>query len=246
MQRTHPTSRLSGRWPASAGGQVALPRRCARAGLLCAAFRSWSGVLALVLLACGTPALAQENLRNSFPGRRIGGATRGECSSRLIVHLVPPSSVLAPGSAGLGLLQGPSANPTPLAVELRPLGRGGQPDRTLQPLLQRTLPPQPIGVTLLPLAALTTPMVWESSYVCGTSSAAATADPLNFVEAVSPPALSLLMVNGAADDSRIQAALRELRQACGGTVATADLVRRFDLGDVAKSDWPARLPVRCP
>jgi len=205
-----------------------------------------SGLVALLLLACGTPSLAQESLRSSFPGRRIGGATRAECSSRLIVHLVPPSSVLAPGSAGLGLLQGPSANPTPLAVELRPLGRSGQPDRTLTPLLQRTLPPLPIGVTLLSLAAVPSPTVWESSYVCGTTPAAAPADPLSFVEAVSPPALSLLIANGTADDGRIQAALRDLRQACGGTVATADLVRRFDLGDVVQSDWPARLPVRCP
>ena len=219
-------------------------------GRFCPATRpgGWlrSGLVALLLLACGTPTVAQENLRSSFPGRRIGGATRGECSSRLIVHLVPPTSVLAPASAGPGLLQGPSANPSPLAIELRPLGRGGQPDRNLKPLLQRTLPPLPIGVTLLSLAAVSTPTVWESSYICGTPPAAASGDPLSFVEAVSPPALSLLIANGTAEDGRIQAALRDLRQACGGTVATADLVRRFDLSDVVQSDWPARLPVRCP
>jgi hypothetical protein len=203
--------------------------------------------LALLLLAWGAPAIAQETLRSSFPGRRIGGATRGECSSRLIVHLVPPSSVVAPGSAGIGLLQGPSAEPAPLTVELRPLGRGGQMDRTLPPLQQRTLPPQPIGVTLLPLATVTRSVVWESSYVCGTAPAAApAADPLQFVEAVSPPAISLLIAAGGAEDLRVQAALRELRRACGGTVATADLARTFALQDVVRSDWPSRLPVRCP
>lgn len=204
--------------------------------------------LALLILASGAPSLAQDALRNSFPGRRIGGATRGECTSRLIVHLVPPSSVLAPGSAGLGLLQGPSAAPVPLVVELRPLGRGGNPDASVKPLLQRTLPAMPMGITLLPLAPVNSPTVWESSYACGAAAGApqAPADPLSFVESVSPPALSLLVPQGSAADSGVLAALGQLRQACGGTVATADLVRGFALEDVARPDWPARLPVRCP
>jgi len=204
--------------------------------------------LALLLLASAAPSLAQDSLRNTFPGRRIGGATRGECSSRLIVHLVPPSSVLAPGTAGLGLLQGPSANPVPLVIELRPLGRGGHADATVKPLLQRTLPAMPIGITLLPLAPLNSPTVWESSYACGGTAGAssATADPLSFVESVSPPALSLLVPQGSAADGQVLTVLGQLRQACGSTVATADLVRSFSLEDLVSPDWPARLPVRCP
>ena len=204
--------------------------------------------LVLLLLASDAPSMAQDSLRNSFPGRRIGGATRGECSSRLIVHLVPPSSVLAPGSGGLGLLQGPSANPVPLVVELRPLGRGGNLDATAKPLLQRTLPAMPIGITLLPLAAVNIPTVWESSYACGGTASASppAADPLSFVESVSPPALSLLVPQGSAADGQVLTALGQLRQACGSTVATADLVRSFALEDLVRPDWPARLPVRCP
>jgi hypothetical protein len=204
--------------------------------------------LVLLLLASGAPSLAQDSLRNTFPGRRIGGATRGECSSRLIVHLVPSSSVLAPGSGGLGLLQGPSASPVPLVVELRPLGRGGNPDATAKPLLQRTLPAMPMGITLLPLAAVNSPTVWESSYACGAAAGASpvAADPLSFVESVSPPALSLLVPQGSAADGPVLTALGQLRQACGSTVATADLVRSFALEDLVRPDWPARLPVRCP
>lgn len=208
------------------------------------------GQLALLLLlgATALPAAADQNLRSTFPGRRVGGATRGECAARLIVHLVPPSSVLAPGAAGLGLLLGPSPSPRPLAVELRPLGRGGAPDRSVKPLLQRTLAAEPAGVTLLPLAAVAVPTVWESSYVCGDAApaAAASADPLSFVEAASPPALSLLVPSGGAEDRRVQAALTQLRRSCGASVATAELARSFGLEDLLRSDWPERLPVRCP
>jgi hypothetical protein len=204
----------------------------------------------LLALAATSPAvLAQQNLRSTFPGRRIGGATRGECAARLIVHLVPPSSVLAPGSAGIGLLLGPSPNPRPLAVELRPLGRGGAPDRSVSPLLQRTLPASPAGITLLPIAGVQAPTVWESSYVCSdpaAAGAAAAADPLSFVESAAPPALSLLVPGGTAEDEKVQAALQSLRQACGGTVATAEIARSFGLEDLVRTDWPERLPVRCP
>jgi len=166
----------------------------------------------------------------------------------MIVHLVPPSSVLAPGSGGIGLLLGPSSNPRPLAVELRPLGRGGAPDRSATALLQRTLPAAPVGITLLPLAGVQAATVWESSFVCAdtAAAAAAAADPLSFVESTSPPALSLLVPSGTAEDRTLQASLMQLRKACGGTVATAEVARSFDLVDLLRSDWPERLPVRCP
>lgn len=214
-----------------------------------ARLRGLGGLALLPLVwAAALPAAADQNLRSTFPGRRVGGATRGECAARLIVHLLPPSSVLAPGAAGLGLLLGPSPNPRPLLVELRPLGRGGQPDRSEKPLLQRTLPAQPAGITLLPLAGVAAPTVWESSYVCADPAATTSpTDPLSFVEAASPPAISLLVPGAATPADRpVQAALTELRRSCGGSVATAQLARSFGLEDLLRSDWPERLPVRCP
>lgn len=44
---------------------------------------------------------AQANPRSTFPGRRVGGGTRGECSARTLVHLVPETSVYAPDASGL-------------------------------------------------------------------------------------------------------------------------------------------------
>ena len=48
-------------------------------------------VLVAVALA-GQAALAQPDSRNSFPGRRVGGGTRGACTSRLIAHLAPATT----------------------------------------------------------------------------------------------------------------------------------------------------------
>ena len=82
-------------------------------------FPSMLGVFGCMAIA--SQALAETNLRSSFPGRRVGGGTRGECTARLVAHLVPKSNVFAPGSSGLiAILQGPSANLNPLIVAFKP------------------------------------------------------------------------------------------------------------------------------
>jgi hypothetical protein len=210
-----------------------------------------------VLLAVAGPAadaLAQSattkpsNPRSTFPGRRIGGGTRGECSARLIAHLVPNSSVFAPGTPGtLGILEGPSASPSPLLVEFRPLSGGGTTEAARSAGQRRTLPASSAGITLFNLPPVRKPTVWESSYRCGGEPGATTGgDPLDFVSAEAPPALSLLVSDGTRDDAGIRANLQKLRGACGSTVPRAEVGSAFGLSDVITSDWPARIPVRCP
>ena len=201
-------------------------------------------LLATLLLAAGQDALAQSNLRSTFPGRRVGGGTRGECTARVLAHLVPASSVFAPGTdRTLGLLQGPTANPVPLQLEFRPPGdtAGGAGAAS-----RRDLPAAPAGITLFSLAATPIPSVWASSYRCGGDEAGGGgADPLDFVQSAAPPALSLVVSDVTTDDRTAQAALVRLSKACGATVPLQDVVQAFGLADVISADWPATLPVRC-
>ena len=201
------------------------------------------GLLALALDLPG--ALAGGNQRSTFPGRRIGGATRGECSSRLIAHLVPADSVFTPGANRvLGILEGPTAHPHQVLVSFRPEAAAAAKAPTTI-----TLPAMGPGITLLKRPALEGSTIWESSYRCGTggtASEASSADPLSFVSSESPPALSLLVTNASPDDIKVQQALKQLQRACGSTVPRAEVASSFGLADVITSDWPERLPVRCP
>lgn len=197
--------------------------------------------LLLALMGASLPAEAQPNLRSTFPGRRVGGATRGECSARLIAHLVPSNSVFAPGETRvLGIVEGPSANPRPIQVSFRPEGSAaGAATQTL------SLPAAGVGIVLFKQPQGSLPLRWESSYQCD-APAAPSDDPLAFVSAGSPPALSLLVQDATGEDVRLQQALQSLRKACGGSIARAELASTFALADVIKEDWPAQLPVRCP
>jgi len=186
--------------------------------------------------------------RSSFPGRRIGGATRGECTARLIAHLVPDDSVYAPGASQmLGILEGPTANPRPVLVAFRSEGApAGAP-----PASSLTLPALGPGITLFRRPALQGATVWESSYRCespatSTGTDPAAADPLAFISTQAPPALSLLVGTANPEDAKIQKSLQSLQRSCGGTVSRAEVASSFGLADVLTSDWPERLPVNCP
>lgn len=201
-------------------------------------------VLAATVALAGTwlPVQAQPNLRSTFPGRRVGGATRGECSARLIAHMVPSNSVFAPGDTGLvGILQGPTANPRPIQVTFK--SEGGTGSSSSQVI---NLPASGEGIVLIHAPKLTGPTRWESTFVCEDASATANDDPLAFVTAGSPPPLTLLLNEASPDDTLLQKALLKLRKACGGSVPRSEVASSFALADVLKDGWPAQLPVSCP
>ena len=225
-------------------------RRLANATLIAlAAVGLPLSAVGLPIAAVGLPqaALAQANLRNTFPGRRIGGGTRGECSARLIAHLVPASSVFAPGAgASIGLLEGPTAQPRPLQLSFRPLTSAGTAAKAQASTMTRELPAAPMGVVLLKVAPIKSATIWESAYRCDASGAQASADGLEFVQTAAPPAVSLLVPDAQRDDQAILVALKQLQAQCGKTVATAELAKSFGLADVISPEWPQQLPVRCP
>ena len=195
----------------------------------------------LSVLHCIMPitALAQADLRSSFPGRRVGGGTRGECSARILAHLVPDSSVFAPGAtSGLGLVQGPTANPVSLNISFKSES-GGSP-------ITRTLPAESAALILISGSSISAPTVWESEFDCASADGSASSDPLAFVETTSPPAVSLLVPEPDASDAPVQAALMKLRSSCGDTVPARATLGQFGLADIVTAEWPQDLPVRCP
>lgn len=202
----------------------------------------WAVALIGCLLAAALPPVdAQPSLRSSFPGRRIGGATRGECSSRLIAHLVPADSVFASGSTRLlAVLQGPTANPQPAQLTFSPAVE--TPAATGSTLV---LPASALGLWLFRQPPAKQPVRWESMYQCDQAPSQPSDDPLAFVSAASPPAISLLLTTNSSEFQALQSVLQQLQRSCGGTVSRELVATRFGLADVIKDDWPEQLPVRC-
>ena len=211
---------------------MALSQRC---------FRSVFGML----LAAGIlPVAAEPNLRSTFPGRRVGGGTRGECTARFLVHLVPESSVFAPGDQPwLGVLQGPTQAPKPLLVDLRRLVAAGTADDAQDRLRRLRFPASEAGVSLF-RAPLAEGVVWESSYQCIPAKPGDESDE-GETGFDAPPAISLLLSDATAVDRSIQDRLATLRGQCGRSVSKQQLIADFNLSNLDLSRWPDPLPVRC-
>ena len=200
--------------------------------------------LGILCVGSWLPEALQAAPRNAFPGRRIGGGTRGECAARPIVHLVPPSSVYAMGTTALiGWLEGPSSNPQPLQVTLRVAAADGSADAGAAPVVQKQVPAAANRLVLLSIPREPRPLLWESSYRCGTEDGG---DEFGFITATAPPALSLLVQQDGQKDQQLQQQLASLKASCGATMPLAPLKAVLQLGDdVIDASWPQTLTVAC-
>ena len=189
--------------------------------------------------------LPRKLLYTLFPGRRVVGSTRAECTSRLLVHLVSPASVYSPGpSRYLALLKGPTTRPRPAVVSFRTYLKEGSTYRVGPVLQQKQLDPAGPGVYLLRSPGLREPMVWESSFNCQ-EDADSEIGLLGFVQAAAPPAMTLLLDASMPGDKIVAKNISWLTESCDANVVVQELSRRFQLADLITSDWPTELPVLC-
>ena len=203
-----------------------------------------SSLLGLLSVGVWTSAAVQAAPRNSFPGRRIGGGTRGECAARPIVHLVPASSVYAPGPKALiGWLEGPSLDPQPVEVTLHALAADGRVDPVAPPVLSKQVTAAANRLVLLSVPSGPRPLLWESSYRCGPHKGE---DEFGFISTSAPPARSRLVQQGGQDDQQLQQLLASLKASCGATSHLAPLKAALQLGDDLIDDsWPESVTVEC-
>ena len=77
--------------------------------------------LTTIILPANLMSQEQLNIGSAFPGRRLGGGTRGECSARKIMHLVPDNNILFHNSKGtIALIIGPSKTPKDVKIVFKP------------------------------------------------------------------------------------------------------------------------------
>ena len=203
-----------------------------------------STLLGIFCVGSLLPKGVQAAPRDSFPGRRVGGGTRGECAARKIVHLVPPSSVFAPGATALiGWLEGPTSTPQPLEVTLRTAAADGSADAGAAPVVEKQVPAAANRLVLLSIPTGPRPLLWESSYRCGADDGS---DEFGFITASAPPAVSLLVEQSGQVDQKLQQQLASLKVLCGATTPLAPLQTAFQIGDdVIDASWPQNVTVAC-
>ena len=186
-----------------------------------------------------------DNIRAAFPGRRVGGGTRGECSARSLVHLVPVSSTYSPGESGLiALLQGPSNSPVPVDISIKPYLENDKEKKNFQHF-HKQLIASDLVIVLLNSPISNEPLIWESSFKCNDDSTDLSSDPFGFIQESSPPAVSLILPTPNSIDINFSNNLKWLSESCETKVPANEVSKRFKVNDLITSEWPKDIPVVC-
>lgn len=186
----------------------------------------------------------QERLKNrqTFPGRRIGGGTRGKCNSRLLVHLVPSSNIYTPDSSkNIALLIGPSNEPKSLLIKFSK-------EKTEKELIQDTqvLDSSTSKVIIIKSPDVNFPIIWESSFDCNKENKTHN-DPLNFVESFAPPAKTLIKNKSQNNEDKLNAnKILNLTAKCNQKIYFNHLLNLFDLNELRETIQPgSKINIEC-
>ena len=137
----------------------------------------------------------QMNIGSAFPGRRLGGGTRGECSARKIMHLVPENNILFHNSNGqIALIIGPSNKPKDVKIAFKSYYSQFEdingPSPGIDDLLISNSSEK---IIILYIPKKNFPFTWESSFECSEDNEDSFNDfGFDFIQDNSPPAISLI------------------------------------------------------
>ena len=178
------------------------------------------------------------NINNAFPGRRVGGGTRGECSSRLLINLVNKDNALYLNNLDpIAILAGKSKTSESIRISLindnrKVLNSINIPSETSELIIIKSLP---IGID----------QILEAKPICKNDTD--NYDPFTIVSSVFPPTKSYLLKNKRNKDKEIKSYLSTMLNKCNTQVGVNQIINMWELekGLAEKYNLPENIPIKC-
>ena len=208
-------------------------------------------ISALILLPSIFPKylISQEiNIGSAFPGRRLGGGTRGECSARKIMHLVPDNNILFHNSEGqIALIIGPSSSPKDVKIAFKPYsspdGNFNGPSPEIDELFIANSSEK---IILLNIPKKKFPFTWESAFECSDDNEESfDGFGFNFIQDNSPPAISLIAPESLQKKNNSEDKILWLSKYCGKNISQNELNKKFILNELFDENWSDEIFVDC-
>ncbi|MBT7202631.1 MAG: hypothetical protein HN867_03965, partial [Deltaproteobacteria bacterium] len=129
-------------------------------------------------------------------------------------------------------------------LTFRPLVSNGNEEQSQNKSIGYSFEPNDASVILFsPKLNKDQSFIWESSFNCRQPSSSGEFD---FITSGFPPALSLLTTQSDELNRGVSKTLKVWKNLCGGSIATLDVLNKFELSNLLSKDWPLRLPIHCP
>ena len=178
------------------------------------------------------------NINNAFPGRRVGGGTRGECSSRLLINLVNKDNALYLNKLDpIAILAGKTKTSEAIRISLindnrKVLSSINIPSETSELIIIKSLP---IGID----------QILEAKPICKNDTD--NSDPFTIVSSVFPPTKSHLLKNKRNKDKEIKSYLSTMLNKCNTQVEVNQIINMWGLekGLAEKYNLPENIPIKC-
>ncbi|MDC3095535.1 hypothetical protein OA409_02625 [Prochlorococcus sp. AH-716-M06] len=208
-------------------------------------------ISALILVSSIFPKylISQEiNIGSAFPGRRLGGGTRGECSARKIMHLVPDNNILFHNSDGqIALIIGPSNSPKDVKIAFKPYsspdGNFNGPSPEIDELFISNSSEK---IILLNIPKKKFPFTWESAFECSDDNEESfDGFGFNFIQDNSPPAISLIAPASLQGKNNSEDKISWLSKYCGKKVSQNELNKKFKINELFDENWSEEISVDC-
>ena len=208
-------------------------------------------ISALILFSSIFPKylMSQEiNIGSAFPGRRLGGGTRGECSARKIMHLVPDNNILFHNSEGqIALIIGPSSSPQDVKIAFKPYsspdGNFNGPSPEIDELFISNSSEK---IILLNIPKKKFPFTWESAFECSDDNEESfDGFGFNFIQDNSPPAISLIAPESLQKKNNSEDKILWLSKYCGKNISQNELNKKFQINELFDENWLEEIYVDC-
>ena len=208
-------------------------------------------ISALILFSSIFPKylMSQEiNIGSAFPGRRLGGGTRGECSARKIMHLVPDNNILFHNSEGqIALIIGPSSSPKDVKIAFKPYsspdGNFNGPSPEIDELFISNSSEK---IILLNIPKKKFPFTWESAFECSDDNQESfDGFGFNFIQDNSPPAISLIAPESLQKKNNSEDKILWLSKYCGKNISQNELNKKFQINELFDENWLEEIYVDC-
>lgn len=203
-------------------------------------------LFALAIFIFSNKIKAEDQLINiglAFPGRRVGGGTRGECSSRKIMHLVPESNISYQNQFGhLALIIGPSNHPKNINIKFKPFEYVPNNENKLD-LKDIQIPASEAKVFLISLPKQQYPFIWESSFNCEDD--IDMGFDFNFIQNDPPPAQTLIAPTNYKKDNTEEDKMLWLSNYCNKEITQKSLSEKFKIGELFDNNWKKEIAVSC-
>ena len=181
------------------------------------------------------------NIGLAFPGRRVGGGTRGECSARKIMHLVPESNIAFQNELGhFALIIGPSNDPKDININFKEFE---QTQKNKVDLNDFKIKASKEKVFLISIPKQKIPFVLESSFDCNDNTDMGF--DFNFIQDDSPPAQTLIAPSSYQKSKNEEDKMAWLSKFCDKNISQSSLSEKFQIGDFFDENWAKDIDVTC-